>query len=126
MPIFTTQLRRLDFSNPGEALKDMADHIKYIQEQLEYTLSNLDSTNVTEIDTSATSITSASGGSTFSGDSIKLGGQNGESFEAGLGQDKVFKFQVNGRNGSQILYLTSEGELVITKRATISIDGGEW
>lgn len=126
MPIFTTQLRRLDFSNPVEALKDMADHIKYIQEQLEYTLSNLDSTNVTEIDTSATNITSSSGGSTFSGDIIKLGGQNGETFEAGLDSNKVFKFQLSGRNGAQILYLTSDGELVITKRATISIDGGEW
>lgn len=126
MPVFTQQMRDVDFRDPQGALKEMYKHIKYIQEQLEYTLSNLDSTNVTEIDTDATNITSSSGGSSFSGDSITLSGANGEVFEAGVGSDRVFKFKVSGRGGSQILYLTSDGELVITKRATISIDGGEW
>ena len=47
MPVFTNQLRNIDPMNPAEAIKTMANHIRYIQEQLEYTLLNLDSTNIT-------------------------------------------------------------------------------
>ena len=125
MPIFTTQLRKVDWANPSDAIKDMANHIRYIQEQLEYTLMNLDSSNVTEIDTDQTSIGSASGGSSFSGNSVSLNGGNGESFEAGV-VEGTFRFTVKGRGGTQIMYLTSDGQLVITNHATIHIDGGEW
>lgn len=125
MPIFTQTLRKVDWANPSEAIKDMANHIRYIQEQLEYTLMNLDSSNVTEIDTDQTSIGSASGGSSFSGNSVSLNGGNGESFEAGV-VEGTFRFTVKGRGGTQIMYLTSDGQLVITNHATIHIDGGEW
>ncbi len=126
MPVFTQQLRPINTNNPAEALKAMANHIKYIQEQLEYTLQNLDSSNVIEIDTDKTDITSSSGTVDFTGDSITLRGKNGEVFDAGLNDKGVFQFYLNGRNGTQILYLTSDGELVITNKATITIDGGEW
>ena len=126
MPVFTKQLRPLEYSNPEEALKEMAKHIKYIQEQLEYTLTNLDSSNVTEIETDVTNITSSSGGVSLTGESISLSGKNGESFTAGKGADNVFKFQLNGRNGTQILYLDEAGNLIITKNAFLSIDGGTW
>ena len=126
MPIFTTQLKKIDTNSPQEALRDMANHIRYIQEQLEWTLMNLDSTNINEIDTDETNITSGTGGSSFTGNSITLNGANGESFSAGMGANNVFQFKLNGKSGQQILYLTSSGELVITKSATISIDGGEW
>lgn len=126
MPIFTSQLGRLNYANAPEALKSMANHIRYIQEQLEYTLMNLDSSNVTEINTDETNITSGTGGTSFSGDSIKLTGVNGEVFEAGVGTNGLFQFKLTGRNGVQILYFTSDGELVITDHSTISIDCGEW
>ena len=32
MPIFTQSLKKVDTQNPAEALKDMANHIRYIQE----------------------------------------------------------------------------------------------
>lgn len=125
MPIFTQSLRKIDMSNPQEAVKEMANHIRYIQEQLEYTLMNLDSSNVTEIDTDKTNIGSSTGGSSFTGNSITLTGNNGESFESGV-VNGVFRFTVKGKGGTQIMYLTSDGELVITNHATIHIDGGEW
>ena len=124
MPIFTQQLRKIDERNPAAALKAMENHIKYIQEQLEYTLMNLDSSNITEIDTGATTITSGTG-SSFAGDSITLKGAGGETFEAGV-KDGVFQFLLRGKNGEQIFYLTSGGDFVIPNKATVTIDGGTW
>ena len=127
MPIFTSQLSRLDPNNVPKSLESMANHIRYIQEQLEWTLMNLDSTNITEIETDITNVTSSSGGVNFTGNSITLKGANGETFEAGVPEgSNVFHFKLTGRNGSQIFYFTSAGELVITDKATISLDCGEW
>lgn len=127
MPVFTNQLRTIDYARPEEALKVMANHIRYIQEQLEYTLTNLDSSNITELDTNETSIGSSTGGVSFTGNSITLRGVNGETFEAGIPEGQnVFRFSLKGNGGNQIMYLTSGGELIITNHATIHIDGGEW
>lgn len=125
MPIFTKQLQKVNYADPGEALRTMANHIKYLQEQLEYTLMNLDSSNVTEIETDVTNITSSSG-SVSLGSGIALSGKNGESFTAGLAAGNAFAFSVKGKNGEQTMYLDSGGHLVITKNTTLSIDGGEW
>ena len=125
MPIFSTQLRAIDTSKPEEALKHMANHIKYIQEQLEYTLMNLDSSNITQINTDETDISSASGGVDLTGNKISLSGKNGEQFIAGL-QGSNFVFSVKGKGGEQAMYLASDGRLVITKNTTLSIDCGEW
>lgn len=126
MPVFTNQLRKIDPNNPGKALQDMANHIRYIQEQLEYTLMNLDSTNISEIDTDQTNIGSGTGGSSFTGNSITLTGKSGEVLQAGVEGDNPFRFTLKGKDGVQIMYLTSNGQLVITNSATIHIDGGEW
>lgn len=56
MPVFTQQLRNLDGVTPLEAVKAMASHLRYIQEQLEYTLVNLDSNNIIAIDTDETQL----------------------------------------------------------------------
>lgn len=60
MPIFTQSLRKVDVTNPSESIKDMANHIRYIQEQLEYTLMNLDSDNIISIDTDNTQLSGSS------------------------------------------------------------------
>lgn len=125
MPIFTQQLQKIDYANPQESLKRMANHIKYIQEQLEYTLLNLDSRNVTEIDTDKTVITDSTGSSTL-GSYISLSGANGESFKVGKNASGSFDFVINGKGGTQTLYLDSTGNLIITKHASVTIDGGEW
>lgn len=127
MPIFNNQLGRVDYSSPQEALKQMANHIRYIQEQLEYTLMNLDSSNVTELNTDETNISSSTGGVSFTGNSIALRGTSGELFEAGIPDGtSTFRFTVKGKNGEQIMYLTGDGKLVITNNAAVHIDGGEW
>lgn len=126
MPIFHNQLRRIDPNRVPESLKAMANHIRYIQEQLEWTLSNLDSSNIAEIDTAETNISSSTGGSSFTGDSITLKGPRGEIFSAGVDENGVFRFQLTGGNGTQIFYFTSAGELVVTEKATLTLDGGEW
>ena len=125
MPIFTQSLQRIDSANPQDAIKKMANHIKYIQEQLEYTLFNLDSRNVTEIDTDKTTITDSTG-STNIGSFIYITGTNGESFTVGKNPKGQFEFAVKGKNGTQTMYLDSSGDLIITKHANLTIDGGEW
>ena len=127
MPIFTQQLRNIDPTKPAEALKAMENHIKYIQEQLEFTLMNLDSSNITEIETDKTNISSSTGSVTISSDAISLSGKNGEVFKAGNDSSSgQFKFEVKGKGGTQVLYLNSSGELVITKNTYLSIDSGTW
>ena len=125
MPIFTQTLQRVDTTNPQEAIKKMVNHIKYIQEQLEFTLLNLDSRNIIEIDTDKTVI-SDSTGSTAIGSYITLSGENGESFKVGKNKDGGFDFILNGAGGVQTMYLDSSGNLIITKHANITVDGGEW
>lgn len=122
--IFTQQLKKIDPHNVPEALKAMAQHIQYIQEQLEYTLMNLDSSNINEINTNETVIGSGAG-SQIAGDSITFRGQNGEVFEAGV-QAGSFVFSVKGKGGTQMMYLTSDGKLVLTNNAALHIDGGTW
>ena len=125
MPIFTQTLQKIDTSNPQDAIKKMANHIKYLQEQLEYTLFNLDSRNVTEIDTDKTTITDSTG-STSIGSFIYLTGTNGESFTVGKNNKGQFEFTVKGNGGKQTMYLNSSGELIITEHTNLTIDGGEW
>lgn len=125
MPIFSQSLQKIDFSNPQEALKKMANHIKYIQEQLEYTLLNLDSQNINEIDVDKTAIVDSSGTVNI-GSYINLAGPNGESFKVGKNPSGNFEFSVTGKGGTQTMFLDSLGDLVITKHTNLTIDGGEW
>ena len=125
MPIFTQSLQKIDTANPQDAIKKMANHIKYIQEQLEYTLFNLDSRNITEIDTDSTTITDSTGNTNI-GSYISLTGQNGEVFTVGKNSAGKFEFAIKGKNGTQTMYLDSSGDLVITKHVNLTIDGGDW
>lgn len=123
--IFTQSLQKIDTANPQDAIKKMANHIKYLQEQLEYTLLNLDSRNINEIDVNKTNITDSTG-STSIGSYIHLTGANGENFTVGKNPQGKFEFAVKGKDGKQTLYLNSSGELIITEHTNLTIDGGEW
>ena len=125
MPIFNQSLQKIDYSNPTDALKKMANHIKYLQEQLEYTLYNLDSHNINEIDTEQTTITDSTGSVNISS-FFYLKGENGESVTIGKNPNGKFEFTVKGKDGKQTLYLNSSGELIITEHTNLTIDGGEW
>lgn len=125
MPIFTRSLQSVEKLTPQEAVKKMANHIKYIQEQLEYTLHNLDSQHIKEIDTDSTTIT-GNVANTGVGSFIYLTGENGESFTAGKNPKGQFEFVVNGKGGKQTMYLNSSGELIITEHTNLTINGGDW
>lgn len=127
MAVFAQQMQKVDVNNPASALKTMDRHIRYIQEQLEYTLTNLDSSNITEIETDKTDITNSSGTVNISSDKISLTGKNGETFRAGYDSaTRRFVFEVKGKGGTQCMYLSSSGEMIITKNSNLSIDSGTW
>lgn len=48
MAVFSETLGNVDYSDPQAALKKMANHIRQMQEELEYKLGNLDSANFNE------------------------------------------------------------------------------
>lgn len=48
--IFDEQLRKLDASDTTKALKRIYDHVRYIQDTLEWQLQNLDGRNINNID----------------------------------------------------------------------------
>lgn len=125
MPIFTQQLQVKDSDTEQVARKKMINHIRYLQEQLEYTLLNLDSQNINEIDVDKTTISDSSG-STSIGSYINLKGDNGESFIVGKNSKGQFEFSVTDKNGTKTLYLNSSGELVMTSNANLTINGGKW
>lgn len=125
MPIFTQSLQRIDYSNPQDAIKKMANHIKYIQEQLEYTLLNLDSRNITEIDTDKTTISNSTGAMNI-GSYISLTGENGESFKVGKSSTGKFEFSITGKGGTQTIFLDNDGKLIIHENVSLTVDGGEW
>lgn len=123
--IFKQSLHKIDYSNPQEAIKKLCSHIKYIQEQLEYTLLNLDSQNINEIDMDKTAITDSTGSASI-GSYITLTGKKGESFTVGKGKSGKFEFSIKDADGKQTIYLNNSGKLIITEHTTLTVDGGEW
>lgn len=124
--IFNTPQRAIDFSNPAKALKQIYSEVQAMQSQLEFTLQNLDSTNITEISTAQTKIIDGSGENVLQDGQIQLTSGN-LSFRAGYDSTaKIFRFEVTDNTGTKVLYLNSSGELVISKNTTLSIDGGTW
>ena len=125
MPVFVHTLQRIDPNNPQDAIKKMASHIGYLQEQLEYTLLNLDSRNISEIDTDKTPITNSSGSASI-GSSISIKGENGESFTVGVDERGNFVFRIKGKGGENMISMGEDGTLNITSYANLTIDGGVW
>ncbi|MDD6315815.1 MAG: hypothetical protein PUB63_02215 [Clostridia bacterium] len=123
--IFGSVMRRLDVSDVAGSLRVMENHIRSLQEQLEYTLYNLDSTNVTELDTNITDIVSSDGGIHISGEGLSLYGRQGEKIVMG-GRDGVFQLQIAGRGGQPAIYLDSGGTVVVGSQARIQLDCGTW
>ena len=87
---------------------------------------NLDSRNITEIDIGKTTITDSTGTIANIDSYIHLTGANGESFTVGKNSNGRFEFSVEGKSGTQTMYLDSSGKLNITESAILTIDGGEW
>ena len=56
MPIFSSQLGKVESQTPEQGIKTLANHLRKLQEELEYRLMNLDSSNINEIDADNTSV----------------------------------------------------------------------
>jgi len=123
--IFSNVLRKLDHKNVEQSLRMMENHIRSLQEQLEYTLYNLDSTNIQSLDTALTDIISSQGGINISGDSLILYGGAGEKVVMGA-QGGEFQLQLAGKGGQAAIYLDDGGEIVVGSRARIYLDCGSW
>lgn len=123
--IFGSVMQKLNYKDLQKCVATMDNHIRSIQEQLEYTLYNLDSSNIVELDTSVTGIQSGDGGVSISGERLLLAGKNGECVRIGT-EGAAFRFEVAGKGGQNVLYLDSDGQLVITRQAKINIDCGRW
>lgn len=123
MAIFSNSLPKIDPANPQEAINKLCNHVRYLQEQLEYVLLHLDSRNIDEIDTDHTVISSASGNAVI-GSYMKLTGAKGEVFSVGTNSDKKFEFTLKGAEGKPMIYLNDSGELVITEHSQLA-NGGE-
>jgi len=123
--IFSGTMKRLDAGNVEQSLRVMESYIRSMQEQLEYTLYNLDSTNITSLDTGLTDIASKGGGINISGESISLSGPGGE--KAVLGDQKGrFVLSLAGKGGQPAIYLDSRGRIVVGSQADVYVDGGRW
>ncbi len=112
---FNTPIPKINYDDPEQAVRQLEQHLRKLQEQLEWTLSNLDSTNIT------------GGGVTITDDQIDLKGTSSERFRVGYDKTaSMFRFEVTDRDGVRVLYLGSDGRLVIGKRAMLTVDGGIW
>ena len=125
MPVFTRTLQVKETDTDKEFRKKVVNYIKYVVEQLEYTLHNLDSRNIVEIETDKTPITDSTGSASI-GSYIALSGANGESFTVGKNEKGQFEFSLKARDGTEIIKLDSSGNINITSSANLTINGGKW
>ena len=61
MAIFARELEPLNYRDTEGCLRALTNHIRILQEQLEYTLRNLDSDNISEIELAKTKVVDADG-----------------------------------------------------------------
>lgn len=72
MAVFTSQLRNIDYSNPAQAISVLANHIRKLQDELEYLLMNLDSSNINELNLGQTTVVSAQGKTITGDDDVQI------------------------------------------------------
>lgn len=66
MPIFSSQLGKVENMSPEKGIKTVANHLRKVQEELEYRLMHLDSSNISEINAKDTNILLDDGDGNFS------------------------------------------------------------
>lgn len=124
--IFHNTLGTLDGLDTKRAVLTLANYVRSLQEQLEYTLTTLDSDNVIEIDTGRTSVGS-SDGSTATGESVLLKGKGSSAFSVSKLTDGSLVFRMKANDGSDIFAANSASATFdVRKRASLSLDGGSW
>ncbi len=124
--IFSRTLGALDGMDTKRAVLTLANYVRALQEQLEYTLTTLDSDNVIEIDTGRTSVAGADGG-TATGEHILLKGKDSSAFSVSRLPDGSLVFRMLANDGSDIFVSSSaSGRFDLRSRSSLSLDGGRW
>jgi len=124
--IFSRTLGALDSMDTKRAVLTLANYVRALQEQLEYTLTTLDSDNVIEIDTDRTAVGSADGG-TATGDQILLKGKGNSSFSVSRLTDGSLMLRMTANDGSDIFASSSaSGRFDLRSRTSLTLDGGCW
>ena len=123
--IFANDLRPLDYGDLRGSLSLVENHLRAMQEQLEYTLSNLDSANVTSLDPAQTAIASAGGSMRITDEALLLTGEDGQRVELGR-RGGAFRMLLAGKGGGPALWLDGQGRVTVGGEAQINIDCGRW
>ena len=110
LPLIDT-IGEVNSNNPSEAIRQIVEYIRRLEEQLYMILSNIDSSNMSGINLNDTEIKSENG-SAFSKDKLILCGKNGEKIELGYDTDKgafVCNFEDITANSLTVQKLTVQG-----------------
>ncbi|MBO4583807.1 MAG: hypothetical protein J5756_01935 [Clostridia bacterium] len=124
--IFTQKLGSLEGMSAERAIRTVANYVRALQEQLEYTLTTLDSDNVIEIDTGRTSVSAADGG-TATGERILVKGNGGAAFSVEKTQSGGIVLRMTADDGGDIFSAGSgSGVIELRSRGALALDGGSW
>lgn len=124
--IFTQKLGSLDGMDAARAIRAVANYVRALQEQLEYTLTTLDSDNVIEIDTGRTAVSGADGG-TATGDRILVKGAQGACFSVEKTERGGIMLRMTADDGSDVFAAGSaSGVIELRRRGALTVDGGSW
>lgn len=124
--IFSRTLGALDGMDTKRAVLTLANYVRALQEQLEYTLTTLDSDNVIEIDTDRTSVAGGDGG-TATGEHILLKGRGSSLFSVSKLSDGSLVLRMTANSGRDIFLASSASELFdVRSRASLELSGGCW
>ncbi|MBR5943124.1 MAG: hypothetical protein IKZ81_07260 [Clostridia bacterium] len=124
--IFTQKLGSLEGMSAERAVRAVANYVRALQEQLEYTLTTLDSDNVIEIDTGRTSVSAADGGAA-TGERILVKGSGGAAFLVEKTQSGGIVLRMTADDGGDIFSAGSgSGVIELRSRGALALDGGSW
>lgn len=88
------KLENVDFNNPREGIRQMAEHIRDLENQLEDLLMKIDNVNMLTLDLDDMTMRTENG-SVISGDKVKIKGPGGQVFEVGYDKElKQFVFNI--------------------------------
>lgn len=110
MAVFSNTLGKVDSSNPEEAIRKMANHIRQLQEELEYKLANLDGANFN--DTGLKEITQPV--------YAKIGDVEGQVTKLALDMDGL---TIEVSNGSESSVVSLKSGNIVLSSGTIQLSG---
>lgn len=112
----------LPTAHSGMSTEQLVEMISKMQKELDWLLNNIDSKNVTELNTNVTNVRSADGSTTIDGNTLVMTDTNQVRLE--LGYDKVndiFKFILYNKSGASTFEVDSNGNVLIKGDGRIDV-----